>query len=201
VKCLKYRSERKDKREESKQPVDGGAHETCKGEDERATGGWSRQAIFPSPSPSSSPPPSYSPSASLHLHLLHLVLRLCSSLPLPLPPTPTDLYIVQVRSLPLVAPPFVSIIDLKAALLSFSLRLTSIFHTFLDLPFHPSPHTPACQTQQTFLFLPPSNHPLPYAANVCLRYPPPNLAVSLGRGAISSLARQLRLRDSPCQQR
>jgi hypothetical protein len=37
VKYLKYRSERKDKREESKQPIDGGAHETCKGEDERAT--------------------------------------------------------------------------------------------------------------------------------------------------------------------
>jgi hypothetical protein len=101
------RSEGKNKREELKQPVDGGAHETCKGEDERATGDWSPQVIFPSPSPS---PPS---PRSLPLFLAPFTFAFAFA------STPTDLCVAPVRSLPLVAPPFVPFHRLKSCVLAF----------------------------------------------------------------------------------
>jgi hypothetical protein len=116
---VKYRSEGKDKREESKQSIDGGAHETCRGEDERATDRrLVAEVIFPSPSPSSSSSLSSSPSASPSP-------RSPSSLPLFLAPfafafasTPTDLRVVPVRSLPLVSPPFVPFHRLRSCILA-----------------------------------------------------------------------------------
>jgi hypothetical protein len=80
---VKYRSEGKDKREESKKPVDGGARKTCKGEDDRATDDWSPQVVFPSPLPSSSPSASVSPASPRSLTLFLASFASAS--------TPTDL--------------------------------------------------------------------------------------------------------------
>jgi hypothetical protein len=114
----------------------------------------------------------------LHLHLLHLVLYLCSLLPLHLPlPLPLLLLIFAllqcVLSLWLLLP-LCRFIASKAAFLPF-LRLTSIFYTFLDLLSTPRYTLPPAKLNNRCS--PSTNHLLPYAAHVCLRNPPSNLAV------------------------